>query len=240
MNKVAYTLLGERPVRRLAPYVYGVLVVGLFFHPHFSSHVSAQFKPFVEGFTNLIIVGFGVLTYYIYNREQKEFEQRSLETSVYIGAVNRKLPLLQNITTDLLSNGVTTTKQKNKIFNNLVGLACGTVARNDQGLLRFVEVATGRTVKEFRYSLGDERQGNAFSIGNKELLGCDASPKRYAQVARYLVIAATDRAAAIRAFLVVPNMGKEIPENVSILRAIADQAQVLLVYAYGDLSKSYA
>lgn len=233
-------ILSDRPIRRLAPYVYTVLIVGLFFHPHFSAHIGPEWKPYIEGLANLIIVGIGILTFYIYMREQREFEHRFLETSTYIGAMNRKLPLLQNITTDLLSNGFTTAKQKNGAFEALLSLACSTVAQSHRGLLRFVEVGTGRTVKEFQYSLEDQRPDSAVTIGNKELLLCDSSSTRVTRTALHLVIAATDRGTSIRAFLVIPDARKETAEHISILRSIVDQGQLFLEYVFRDLSKSYA
>lgn len=232
--------LGEKPIRRLAPYIYTVLIVGLFFHPHFSAHIGFELKPYVEGFTNLFIVGLGILTYYIYRREQREFERRFLETSAYIGAMNRKLPLLQNITTDFLKEGVTTAKQKANIFQELIGIACGTVAKSDRGLLRFVEVGTGRTVKEFTFSLPNQnKETDTVTIGNKELLSHDSLPQSALQAQHRLIIAASDCAAAIRAFLVIPSPHKEMYEHVSILQAIVDQGQILSRYIYGDFSKNY-
>jgi len=234
------TLLGERPIRRLAPYIYAVLIVGLFLHPHFSAHIGPELRPYVEGITNALIVGLGIATYYIYRREQREFGQRFLETSTYIGTMNRKLSLLQNITTDLLSESATTAKQKTKIFQELLGIACGTIAKSDRGLLRFIEIDTGRTVKEFQYSLANERPDPSLTIGNKELLRCDSLQQTAHAGHTHLIIAASDRAAAIRAFLVIPAVRKEIFENTSMLQAIADQGQILSGYLFGDLSKNYA
>lgn len=241
MQDFLSTFLGNRPIRRIAPYIYAVLIAGLFFHPHFSAHIGPTWKPYVEGLTNMLIVGLGILTYYIYKREQQEFGQRFLETSTYIGSINRRLPILQNITTDLLSRSATTAKQKTKLFQELVGIACGTIAKSEQGLLRFIEVETGRTVKEFQYILGDKKPDTAINIGNKELLLCSSLPQKMAHVpdAR-LIIASSDQAAEIRAFLIIPNARKEISEHISTLRAIVDQGQILSRYLFDDLSKKYA
>lgn len=234
------TFLGDRPVRRLAPYIYAVLVALLFFHPHFSAHIGPELKPYIEGLTNLSIFGLGVLTYYIYKREQREFERRFLETSTYIGAMNRKLPLLQNITTDLLLNGLATAKQKSRVFEELVGLACGTVAKSEQGLLRFVEVGTGRTVKEFHYELGNKHPHSAVAVGNRDLLLSVASGKTAHVSPARLVIAASDGVAAMRVFLVVPNPSSGISEHISTLQAIVDQGQILSRYVFDGFSKKYA
>lgn len=241
MKKFINAVLGERPIRRLAPYIYGVLIVGLFFHPHFSTHIIPSWKPFVEGLTNLIIVGLGVFTYYMYKREQSEFELRFLETSVYIGAMNRRLPILQQITTDLVSSDIKTAKQITKVFQKLVGIASKTIAKSDCGLMRFVEIETGRTVKEFWYILGDKRSDAPVSIGNKELLLCVAAAHKTVNVsAKRLVIAASNRTAAVRAFLIIPNVREEIEKDIPILQSIVDQGQLLARYVFGDLSKNYA
>lgn len=228
-------------MQRIAPYIYAILIVGLFFHPHFSAHVGPELKPFVEGLTNLVIVGLGILTYYIYKREQREFGERFLETSTYIGAMNRRLPILQNITTDLISGGTVTAKQKAKLFQELIGIACATLAKSDAGLLRFVETATGRTVKEFWYTLGNKKADSIVLVGNKVLLRYGSSPKRAAMTENgYLIVSASDIAAPVRAFLVIPCSRKEISELIPMLRAVVDQGQLLSRYVFGDFSKSYA
>ena len=241
MNALFNTILGDRPVRRIAPYIYAVLIVGLFFHPHFSAHIAPFWKPYVEGLTNLIIVGLGIFTYYIYNHEQREFERRFLETSAYIAVVNRKLPLLQEITTGLLSGDIKTAKQITVVFQNLVGIASKTIAQSDCGLMRFVEIGTGRTVKEFWYTLGNTRSDVPFTVGNKELLLCGTSAHTTASVsATRLILAASDRATPVRAFLVIPNVREGVEKDISILQSIVDQGQLLSRYVFNDTSKQYA
>ncbi|GEM_PF-3794268 len=242
MKSILRIILGDRPVRRFFPYVFGFLVVSLTLHPYvLQATLHSVWLPYVEGAMNLFIVSLGVLIYYLYERERHTSESRFLETSKYIGVVNRKLPLLQNITTDLLLERVATAKQKTKAFRDLLGIACGTIAKSERGLLRFVETDTGRTVKEFQYYLGDTQSGTAVTIGNKELLHRDSLRQRIAQAGNmHLVVATSDREATIRAFLVIPNARKDISENIPILQAIVDQGQILSGYVFRYYSKSYA
>lgn len=241
MNAFINTIFGDRPIRRFAPYIYGVLIVGLFFHPHFSAHVGATLRPYIEGITNVLIVGLGIFTYYIYKREQREFEQRFLETSTYIGAMNRKLPLLQQITTNLLSGDMQTTKQITAVFQDLIGIASKTIAQSDCGLMRFVEIGSGRTVKEFWYTLGDARPDTPITIGNKELLDCkDSGNTIVSASAERLILATSDRAAPVRAFLVIPNVRDEIEKDIPILQSIVDQGQLLSRYVFNDTPKQHA
>lgn len=54
MSSVIHTFLGERPMRRLAPYICVVLIIGPFFHPHFLARIGSALKPYMEGLYGLI------------------------------------------------------------------------------------------------------------------------------------------------------------------------------------------
>ncbi|MHB1086565.1 MAG: hypothetical protein ACYCZ0_02345, partial [Minisyncoccota bacterium] len=173
-----------------------------------------------------------------YVREQREFERRFFETSAYIGTMNRRLPILQQITTDLLSGDIKTRKQIRGVFQNLVAIAAKTIANSDRGLMRFVEISTGRTVQEFWFNLGDTQPGTPVVVGNKELLLYAASVNRMSAIsARCLVLVASDRSAAVRAFLVIPGARKGIGNDIPILQSVVDQGQLLAHYLFGNIQK---
>lgn len=240
MTPTLRAIFGERPVRRFSPYIFGVLVIGLTLHPYvLQMTLHSAWLPYVEGVVNLLIVAFGALVYYLYERERRVSESRLLEASKYIGAVNRKLPILKEITTDLLAGDMTSAKQKAKVFQKLVGLAAVTIAKSDRGLMRFIDIETGRTVKEFRYALKSGHVSAAESIGNKELLACETQAyKRQNPSPNRLVIATSDRAAPIRAFLVIHNVRERIAGEIHTLQAIVDQGQLLWRYLFDDISNT--
>lgn len=228
----------DQPVRRFAPYIYGALIIGLFVHPHFSAHIDGVWRPYAEGLGNMVIIGIGLATYYIYKWEQRDCVQKFVETSTHVGAMNRKLPILQQITTDLVSGNVTTAKQKAQLFQQLIGIASVTVAHSDRGLMRFIDTATGRTVKEFSYVLADTQPEGMHGIGNKDLLAAESGVPR--TTAGCLIITASDRTAPLRAFLVIPNAQDNMADSAPILQAIVDQGQVLFRYFFGNSLRHYA
>lgn len=241
MTPLFQTILGDKPVRRFSPYIFGVLVVSLTLHPYvLQVTLHSTWLPYVEGTMNLLIVAFGVLTYYLYERERRASELQFLEASKYIGVVNRKLPLLRQITTDVVSGKIMTAKQKTEAFQKLIGIAFGSIAKSDRGLLRFVDTKTGRTVKEFHYVLGGEQSNHTFSIGNKELLA--TTSKRPKTAKHRLIVATSDCVAKVRAFLVIPDIRGRFKEDIDILQAIVDQAQMLsrYVFLFSDIERQYA
>lgn len=210
-----------RPLRALLQFAFGMLFVLLAIHPHFSDHLGPIPREYVESLTNLFLIGLAILLYRLYQRERDHFEQTLIHSAKYVGAVNRKLPLLKNLTTDLLIGGITTKNQKKAAFEMLLATAAGTVAGSEWGLLRFIETDTGRTVKEFVYTK-DASPTLLPHIGNKSLIEATDTD--------YLSVSASERTATVKAFLIVPKDAHKIAQELPTLQAIADQAQLLFVY----------
>jgi hypothetical protein len=129
-----------------------------------------------------------------------------------------------------VSGNIDTAKQKSKTFQKLIGIASVSVAKSDRGLLRFVDIETGRTVKEFMFILGDEQSYNVLTIGNKELLAV-ANGARHTST-EPLIVATSDCTAKVKAFLVIPNVHERISEDIPIIQAIVDQGQMLYRYLF--------
>ena len=238
MTPLLRTILGNRPVRRFSPYIFGILIIVLTLHPYvLQVTLHSVWLPYVEGVMNLFIVAFGALTYYLYERERRTSELRLLEASKYIGAMNRKLPLIHQITTDIVSGKITTAKQKTEAFQKLISIAFGSIAQSKRGLLRFVDTKNGRTVKEFLYALGDEQPARTFSVGNKELLAAVSGEPQ--TTTHGLIIATSDCVAKVRAFLVIPDVRGRLKKDIDILQAIVDQAQLLSRYVFSDIARQY-
>jgi len=220
--------------------VYLVLILLLVILP-FSITKPILFFPesHAEALTILIILGLVYLVH-LYDVKQKEKEKISLEKKLnisieklnesfrYIGMVNRRLPLLKNLTTELLSksNG-----KDRIIFEELLAIAVSTIAKSDWGMFRFVTTGTQKTVREFCYT----RQNYILlktKIGNKDLLEMVNNRQNSKEMGDLFVLNTADNKADVQCFLIFPKGENDIKTEFSILQAIVDQAQLFYKYLY--------
>ncbi|KKS92842.1 MAG: hypothetical protein UV69_C0020G0003 [Parcubacteria group bacterium GW2011_GWE2_43_12] len=193
--------------------IYVFLFVALVVQPHVVDHVSFVPKAYVESIVTLVILGLS--------------EQKLIDAFQYIGFINRRLPLLKNLSSDLLSQGKFNSQGKRTIIHSLLGVATSSITKVEWGLLRFIDVASQRTIKEFFYQASLK---GAFipKISNKSLVQM-STPGFQATIH---VVPTSDHQAEVRGFLVVPQSAAEIRSEYSVLQAIVDQAQLFYRYLY--------
>jgi hypothetical protein len=223
---------------RTSKIVYLVLILLLVILPFSITKPILFFQEsHAEALTILIILGFAYLVH-LYDVRLKEKEKRSLEKELeisieklnesfkYIGLVNRRLPLLKNLTTELLSKS----RQKNRvIFEELLSIATSTIGRSDWGMFRFVRVSKQCTVKEFFYSSKDYILLKT-KVGNKDLLETINRRENFRKIGDLIVLNTSDNKADIQCFLIFPEGENDIKTEYSILQAIVDQAQLFYEY----------
>jgi hypothetical protein len=192
-----------------------------------------------EALTILIILGLVYLVH-IYDVKKKEKERRSLEKKLnisieklnesfkYIGLVNRRLPLLKNLTTELLSksNG-----KDRIIFEELLAIAVSTITKSDWGMFRFVTTSNQKTVREFSYTSKNYILLKT-KVGNKDLLGMVNNGQNSKEMGDLFVLNTADNKADVQCFLIFPKGKNDIKTEYSILQAIVDQAQLFYKYLY--------
>jgi len=218
--------------------VYLILVILLVVLPFFITEPILFFsESHAEALTILAILGLAYLVH-VYDVSLKEKEKKSLErqleTSIeklnesfkYIGTVNRRLPLLRNLTTELLSKS----SEKNKmVFEELLAIATSTISKSDWGMFRFISVKDQKTEREFSYT-----QRNYIllktKIGNKELVEMVIGTDHTKKIGDLNVLSTTDKKEKIQCFLIFPEGENKIDTEYSILQAIVDQAQLFYKY----------
>ncbi len=225
--------------------IYALLFIALLFMPHLSRHVGVVSQAYMESIAMLAIFGLAYLTYHLHNNELYKREERVrtleehldtsekrlIESFQYIGSMNRKLPLLKNLSSDLLGRHQLTKKGKKSIFDALLSTAVVSIARVHSGMFRFVEVATGRTRKEFTLALEDAI-GAVRKIGNRELLACRTVTGAFKSINGYYIVPASDQTASVQNFLIVAQAKTETEVEYPTLQAITDQAQLFYKYLF--------
>lgn len=223
---------------RTSKIVYLVLILFLVILPFLITKPVLFFQEsHAEALTILIILGLAYLVH-LYDVRLKEREKRSLEKELeisveklnesfkYIGLVNRRLPLLKNLTTELLSKS----REKNRIiFEELLSMATSTIARSDWGIFRFIRVSKQCTVKEFYYTSKNYILLKT-KIGNKDLLDVINRKQNFKKIGDLIVLNTSDNKADIQCFLFFPEGENDINTEYSVLQAIVDQAQLFYEY----------
>ena len=225
---------------RFSKSVYIALILLLVILP-FAITSKVLFIPesHAEAVTILVILGLAYLVH-LYDIRQKEKEKISLEKKLnvsieklnesfrYIGLVNRRLPLLKNLTTELLSKS----SEKNRIiFEELLAIAIATIAKSDWGMFRFMKVSDQKTVKEFCYTSKNYILLKT-KVGNKDLLEMVNGRQNVKEMGDLLILNTSDNKADVQCFLIFPKGENDVKTESSILQAIVDQAQLFYKYLH--------
>ena len=219
--------------------IYSLLFILVVLQPHFIGHifpVLPVYKPYIESTLTLVIAGTAYLMYRFHQRlmllQAKKLHisnDKLLDAFQYIGAVNRKVPMIKNISSNLLAMSKWGHKNKKDIFEQLLMTATVSIAKAPMGLLRFMEIASLRTIKEFVYPQNQPIR-NGSSMGNKALAAHQSSQQYMDDVT--LIVPTSDQENAVRAFLIFPNVQEQNGTDPLMLQAIVDQAQLFYKYVY--------
>lgn len=224
-----------------------LLFVAILAEPHvITGHVFSLPEEYAESAASLLLFGLAFGVYALHQREMKRGEahmhalkqeakisgERLVEAFEYIGVVNRRLPLLQNLTSELLANDKRSQQARKDVFNRLLTLAISSVVKAEWGIFRFIARDTEQTLKEFTYTV---RRNVLLKtrVSNKELIASRAQQKNIRNIGGLSVVPTTDQETSIQGYLVFPKtIGAGVGDEVSVLQAIVDQAQLFYRYLY--------
>lgn len=222
--------------------IYFVLFVLLLVHPHFiTGHIFSLPQAFAQSLVTFVLVGIASVvyllhTYEIWKKKKAELElldssDKLVEAYEYIGTVNRRLPLLKEVTTGVLNRSKKSKKSKKKIIEDLLATATISLAHASWGTFRFVEVAHNRTLHEFVHISKDTRNPR-YKIDNKKLFTLRNHANRIFKIDDLYVLSTSDTRNFIQCFFIFPKGENNIKDESPTLQAIVDQAQLLYQYIY--------
>ena len=219
--------------------IYVLLVVALLTQPHvFQGHVGLLSSATAQSFTTFAILLLAGATYILHRSDVRREEHKKRQSNRklmasfrYIGVVNRHLPLLEGLTTELLRTPLATRAGQKEAFQMLLSAAVVSVAHAAWGTIRIVDRMTGRTVAEHTF-LRHGAVASGVPPGNRELFEREAGGPPSAQDG-LTVLWSTDAEAPVQCFLVLPPVSHQ-GRNIPILQAIVDQAQLLQSYRAGS------
>lgn len=143
----------------------------------------------------------------------------------YIGILNRRLPIMKSMTTDLLVHTPSTKKEKRRVFQELLDTAIGSIVKTEWGVLRFVRVDRQQTVQEFIF--GD---GTHPPVSNQLLTSQPPELMGAKHVDGVWCVGASERNSPVRCFLVFPHFERIDDKDDMVLQSIVDQAQIFYTY----------
>lgn len=223
----------------IAKIAYIFLFLALLADPYLiTGHIFSIPEAYAQSIITVIILA---LAYGIYLMHQKDIQKKERELGIsgrklinafeYIASVNRRLPLLKNITTDLLKRDALNKKDKKNIFHDLLATAVVSIIKADWGMFRFIDSGSGKTVKEFVYSCKQYALLKT-QISNQQLFSIKDSGIRINTVKDLYVVQASDRNSAIQCFMIFPKVKARLDDEFSVLQSIVDQAQLFYKYLY--------
>lgn len=220
--------------------LYILLLSALLIQPHvFRGHIFFLSSAWTQSLVTLGIFLCALIVYSLHQWETKrrdqEHRQLQDEKTVlgqelndsfqYIASINRKLPLIHELTSGLVKHRKATHNEKKDALQQLLILATISLTKTPWGLFRFVDTKQGRTMKEFFY--GDKIIDQEIpNVGNKHLLSdVDTNKEDGVQF-----IPSSDTEFPYRCVFIFPHSSSVYDR--SLVQAVVDQAQLFYTYLY--------
>lgn len=224
--------------------IYFLLFVFLLLQPHiFQGHISFFSSASLQSILTFLVFGvaYGIYLLHKEDIQKREKEKQKLSDEVvsnyeYIGLLNRRVPLLKEITTGVLSRRKVTKNEKKEIFNELLTLATISVGKGKRGLFRFVHTQSFHTLKEFQLVV-DQQEKNFQKVSNKEMMSLLYQNSVHVTDEHY-ILGSSETNLPIRCIYVLAPSESLEKDQLVVLQAIVDQAQLLYSHLYLQTSSA--
>lgn len=146
------------------------------------------------------------------------------ESYSYIGEVNRKLEILENISLRLIDTSKINRRERNEIEEMIVD-AIRLLAKTNKFVIRFKDHKTNQLFSQIE---GGDKD---FSARTKNLFIVMNNSKSITKQEGFLIVRSAKNIQNVTAFLVFDGKGEKLPENIEMIQMLATQA--LLLYNLG-------
>lgn len=167
----AKNIYQEMQVMRWAMMIFfAVIVANVALVPHiFKGYSIGSFEIAEDYEQSIVIVAESllmILLYRMYSKkmyalraEHEETENNLKNSYKHIGKINNELELLRNFIAAYPSNSINKIGEKN-LYEKLLSYMLVSVARTNHGFVRFINIQTGKTLKEVHYPGGEDQSSN--------------------------------------------------------------------------------
>ncbi len=146
------------------------------------------------------------------------------ESYSYIGEVNRKLEIVENISLRLIDTSKINRRERNEIEEMIMD-AIRLLAKTNKFVIRFKDHETNRLLSQIE---GGDKD---FSARTKNLFIVMSKSKSITKQEGFLIVRSARNIKNVTAFLVFDGKGEKLPENIEMIQMLATQA--LLLYNLG-------
>ena len=163
---------------------------------------------------------------------QKEANKASKDLTFsysYIGEINRKLEILNNISLKL-AEAPNLTAAKRKDVCNLILEAIKALVKTDKFIIYFADLDSKKILNEVR------EKNKKFPPEIKNLIFSSKGKRNLIEINDYLIIKSAKNISGAYAFIIIKIKGKQASENMELLRTLATQS--LLLFSLSKKSSS--
>lgn len=172
----------------------------------------------------------------IFHKREKEKDAKRIEQTVkdlvesysYIGEVNRKMDILMGTALGLTDRSVLSKAHENETYISIIN-AASSLLKADATSLKFVDIKTAKTKKEFLPE-GGKLIKNKILLAMKENVNIKKKKD-------YLIVSSEQEVKDVKSYLIIHNYNVEEennPKNIEILKVFASQALFLYSYTHTD------
>lgn len=209
--------------------LFGVLGIFALLTPHLFHGLYFLNENLAQSIVLLIDFIVGYVFYKIYVKKIQEINEnkRQLETGLinsyaYIGKVNNKIDLMGRFMNFFYNKEKE--PEKDELFPVLLSNMINTVIKSEEGLIRFIENKSGKTIKDFYVSSTNDKQ--VPKISNRRLLD-----KELDYLSDIYVIESSHEA-SVRCFLAFPRQKHDIDNK--LLQTLLNQLHLIFLVIQGN------
>ncbi len=168
----------------------------------------------------------------LFHKKEKEKDEKRIEQTVkdlvesysYIGEVNRKMDILMGIALGLTDRTTLSQSHEKETYHSIIN-AANSLLKAELTSLKFVEVETAKTRKEFLPEEGEMVKNEVLTAMEENV-----NIKKYKNA---LIISSHQEMHGVKSYLIIHDYDTEEennPKNMEILKVFASQA--LFLYSY--------
>jgi len=216
---------------KMANIIFYFLFILLIIVAVITPHIFHGYGILTENYVQLFIILFDIIlagalySYYARKLEKiarvnQTYERRLIQSYKYIGKVHSKIELLNNFMDNIRQ--YKEVGNKKQIFANFLSFMLVSVVKVNEGLLRFIDIKKGRTLKDFIFCQNDKC--STIKLSNSEIIKGDlekASEKNFLAVKSDLDLG------GLKCVLTFPKTNSQ--PDLKLLKTLLNQAHLFFI-----------
>lgn len=214
-------------------FIYYLLFIVLVIVAVITPHIFHEYGRISENSVQSIIIFFdialGGIIYSYYQRRLEKMSQenqacqmRLIESYKYVGKVHTEMELLHKFMSNLKRLPGNDAESKKQIFTSYLTFMLVSVAKVNKGMLRFIDLKKGRTLKDFTYCR--DNKFLSVKLSNSEIINGELSkaPDR-----NYIAVKSDYEIGGLKCVITFPKTYHEL--DLRLLKILLNQTHLIFV-----------